>query len=181
MNALEILKWSEYCKKFELTLEELLYMAAIKSDKKEIITNSVITDSLKGKGYLTDKGTISLKRNPFDDKGGNIEKLSIIFRDTFPRIIIPTSKKPARTALNEIVKKMDWFVKNHEYSFDVIKQAVKSYVEYYESKNFEYMQTSSYFIKKDDKDKISHSSLAEWCERVLTEGKEINDDFYTDL
>jgi hypothetical protein len=94
----------------------------------------------------------------------------ITYRDLFPRMILP-SGKPARSSVIDLKKRFDWFMIEYEYSWDIILKATENYIKHYEDNNFHYMQTSSYFIKKEDKQKNSISSLSEWCEQVLNPGE----------
>lgn len=90
--------------------------------------------------------------------------------------LFPTSKeagKVVRTNLKDIDQRMTWFIKNYpEYTWDDILKATKMYIE---SLNGDYLYciNSTYFIKKDDKNKNSISSLANWCETAKEEADQL--------
>ena len=50
------------------------------------------------------------------------------------------------------------------YDWDTIFLATQKYISEYESKNFEYMRTAQYFIRKQNLDKSWDSDLATYCE-----------------
>ena len=40
------------------------------------------------------------------------------------------------------------------------------YINQYEEKDYMYMKTSQYFICKQDKNKVKHSELADYCDMI---------------
>jgi hypothetical protein len=87
------------------------------------------------------------------------------YRNIFPKVILPTGKA-ARSSLIDLKKRFDWFFSENSYTWEEIFQATKNYVSFYEDKNYAFMQTSAYFIKKSDSQRGVSSSLAEWCEQL---------------
>lgn len=93
----------------------------------------------------------------------NIEKYLLLF----PKIKLP-SGKAARTDKNNCETAFKWFFQTHEYSWETVLKATALYVDEYEKKNYMYMQTSQYFIRKQQADKTWGSELANWCSVVET-------------
>ena len=91
----------------------------------------------------------------------NIEKYLLIF----PKIKLP-SGKPARTDKRNVEIAFKWFFENHDYSWEIIFEATQNYVAEFQKKNYMYMQTSQYFIRKQQSDKTWGSELANWCDTV---------------
>ena len=88
-----------------------------------------------------------------------------IYRETFPNKRLP-SGKPARVNVKVLAESFRWFFETYEYKWiDVIK-ATKMYVNEYRDAEYLYMQTSQYFICKQDKHKIKSSTLADYCDMI---------------
>ena len=83
-----------------------------------------------------------------DNYTENIEKYLLIF----PKIKLP-SGKPARTDKRNVETAFKWFFENHDYTWEVIFESTERYVAEFEKKNYLYMQTSQYFIRKQQSDK----------------------------
>jgi GH18 family chitinase len=56
-------------------------------------------------------------------------------------------------------------------------KATKMYVNEYRDADYLYMQTSQYFISKQDKHKVKHSRLADYCDLII-EGINTEDDHF---
>lgn len=95
------------------------------------------------------------------DYGNKIEEYLL----TFPKIKLP-SGKAARTDKKNVEVAFKWFFENYNYSWETILQAVFNYVTDYETRSYKYMQTSQYFIRKQNSDKTWASELANWCATV---------------
>lgn len=135
--------------------------------------------SLYRKGFLdsnynpTDKAfeAHSLKDEvKIDGLSDDYIKNIVTYRDLFPRRVLP-SGKPARCSVIDLKRRFDWFITQYEYDWDTILKATENYVNYYEQEDYKFMQTSAFFIKKADREKIVSSSLSEWCEQVLNPGE----------
>lgn len=91
--------------------------------------------------------------------------------------IFPTSKLPtgkyARGNKKNIETNFKWFFSEYNYSWNVIHDATQMYVQEYRAKNYLYMRTAMYFIRKDDGTRVVHSDLADYCDKI------VNDDCYT--
>lgn len=107
-----------------------------------------------------------------DNYTENIEKYLLIF----PKIKLP-SGKPARTDKRNVETAFKWFFENHDYTWEVIFESTERYVAEFEKKNYLYMQTSQYFIRKQQSDKTWGSELANWCSTV-NNGTLDNDTFF---
>lgn len=88
------------------------------------------------------------------------------YRELFPNIKLP-SGKPARTNVKTLESLFRWFFTNYTYNWETILRATKQYLDEYENKNWAYMRTSQYFIKKQNPDKTFDSDLANYCDMVL--------------
>lgn len=91
------------------------------------------------------------------------------YREIFPDIKLPTGKY-AREAVKNLEVGFRWFFKNHEYDWNTVFKAAEKYVNEYRDKNWEFMRTSKYFIKKQEKNGDTSSDLANYCEMVVTGG-----------
>lgn len=81
-------------------------------------------------------------------------------RNIFPKIKIPTSDKAARSSVREIAAGLEWYFKQHpDHTWENICKATAFYVEEFSKKNYEYMRTLAYFIRKQNKDKSWISDL----------------------
>lgn len=89
------------------------------------------------------------------------------YLEIFPKIKLP-SGKAARSDKKNVETALAWFMSNYDYSWDIILKATESYVTEYELKNYLYMQTSQYFIRKQLSDKTWGSELANRCSEIST-------------
>ena len=90
------------------------------------------------------------------------------YRLLFPSGTLP-SGVPSRVNVKELEKKFVWFFNNYNFSWETIMEATKRYVQHYEEKAYKFMQNSSYFISKQDNNKVLTSGLSTWCDQVLEE------------
>lgn len=98
--------------------------------------------------------------------GEDFEANALKYNEIFPRMKLP-SNKPARSPIKEVVGAFREFFKEHSYSWEVIHQAAKYYIEEEEKKGFRFTRTSRYFIRKQDQDKSWISDLAGYCELIV--------------
>lgn len=89
------------------------------------------------------------------------------YLEIFPKIKLP-SGKAARSDKKNVETSLAWFVSTYDYSWDIILKATQNYVAEYELKNYMYMQTSQYFIRKQQSDKSWGSELANRCSEIAT-------------
>lgn len=91
-----------------------------------------------------------------------------IYRNMWPSVLLPSGKY-AKSTTKELEQKFKWFFSNFNYSWEEVIQATEDYIVHYSKTNYVYMKTSSYFIYKQDIDKIKSSTLAEWCDKLKSE------------
>ena len=132
-----------------------------------------------GSCTLSDKGkslvkSIEMLFKPIK-KLKNIDLLGLDFKERIAEYISiwPTQKLPsgkyARGNAKNIEENFMWFFQEYpDYNWDTILEATEKYVEEYRLKNYEYMRTAMYFIKKL-KDGTSESELANYCDIALNE------------
>lgn len=106
-------------------------------------------------------------------KLNNIELLGSDFVENIKNYIdvFPTQKLPsgkyARGNTKNIEENFMWFFQEYpDYNWKIILNATETYVEEYRLKNYEYMRTAMYFIKKL-KDKTAESELANYCDITI--------------
>lgn len=87
------------------------------------------------------------------------------YRMIFPAGKIP-SGKPARNNVKALGEAFRWFFETYDHTWEAVIKATKMYVNEYRSSNYMYMQTSQYFICKQDKHRVKHSTLADYCDMV---------------
>ena len=88
-----------------------------------------------------------------------------IYREAFPAGKLP-SGKPARQNIKTLENAFRWFFDTYDYTWDEVANATVMYINEYRDKDYMYMKTSQYFICKQDKHKIKHSELADYCDMV---------------
>lgn len=104
------------------------------------------------------KTDIQLMGKDFNDKIN-------IYREIFPNQKLP-SGKPARVNVKMLSESFRWFFETYDYEWDQVIQAAKMYVNEYRDAEYMYMQTSQYFICKQDKHKVKSSTLADYCDMI---------------
>ena len=98
------------------------------------------------------------------------------YREVFPAKKLP-SGKPARNNVKALGEAFRWFFETYDYTWVDIMKATKMYVNEYRDAEYMYMQTSQYFICKQDKHRVKHSTLADYCDMIL-EGVSTEDDHF---
>ena len=90
------------------------------------------------------------------------EKYIVEYNDMFPKGKKLGSSVTFRTNPKELFERFKWFFKEYpEYTWEDVIAATAQYIKVHEEANdFTYMQTSKYFVKKEDKSKTTTSSLA---------------------
>lgn len=87
------------------------------------------------------------------------------YRELWPNEKLPSGKY-ARSDKKNLMTNFIWFFSNYEYDLDTVLKATALYIDEHASKNYKYMRTSQYFIKKSDVDKSASSDLANYCEII---------------
>jgi hypothetical protein len=83
------------------------------------------------------------------------------YREIFPAKKLP-SGNPARNNVKALGENFRWFFETYDHTWEDIIKATKMYVNEYRD-----MQTSQYFISKQDKHKVKHSRLADYCDMIV--------------
>jgi hypothetical protein len=98
------------------------------------------------------------------------------YRDAWPKKRLPSGEL-ARQSVQELKDKFVWFFKTYpEYDWNLILDATDYYNIIYEKKSYQYMVTSSYFIKKTNAmTKEITSKLADTCQELLDNPNLLND------
>ena len=115
------------------------------------------------------KTDIQLMGKNFVDKINN-------YREVFPAKKLP-SGKPARNNVKALGEAFRWFFETYDYTWEDIMKATRMYVNEYRDAQYMYMQTSQYFVCKQDKHRVKHSTLADYCDMIL-EGVSTEDDHF---
>jgi hypothetical protein len=138
----------------------------------KLISNNWLTEDLQ----LTDKSIIftteidgffkkTKKKITKDLLGNNFAENIQKYVEIFPNRKL-SSGKYARVNPKNLENSFRWFFENYEYDWDMIFRATKKYIYDYSLKNYEYMRTSQYFIRKQNTDKTYDSELADYCNMI---------------
>jgi hypothetical protein len=138
----------------------------------KLISNNWLTEDLQ----LTDKSIIftteidgffkkTKKKITKDLLGNNFTENLKKYVEIFPNRKL-SSGKYARVNPKNLENSFRWFFENYEYDWDMIFRATKKYIYDYSLKNYEYMRTSQYFIRKQNTDKTYDSELADYCNMI---------------
>lgn len=101
------------------------------------------------------------------------------FLEIFPKMKLPSGKF-ARSDKKNIETALRWFIQTYSYDWNIILTATKMYVDDYERVNYKYMQTSQYFIRKQNPDKSWASELANWCAQAENGPSENNEKYFSE-
>ena len=162
------LKQTTNKEKYELVLNGYLE----KKDDQYIMTQEAKLICIKLDNYFVKakkKTDIQLMGKNFVDKINN-------YREIFPAKKLP-SGKPARNNVKALGEAFRWCFETYDYTWDDVIKATKMYVNEYRDAQYMYMQTSQYFICKQDKHRVKHSTLADYCDMIL-EGVSTEDDHF---
>jgi hypothetical protein len=104
------------------------------------------------------------KKVPFEDWEEKIAQ----YNDMFPKGRKMGSTVSFRANPKELYERFVWFFTAFpEYGWDEVFDATKKYLASFEaSMDYTYAQTSKYFIKKEDKNKDTVSTLATMCYNI---------------
>jgi hypothetical protein len=97
------------------------------------------------------------------------------YREIWPSKRLPSGEL-ARQSTQELKDKFVWFFKTYpEYDWDLVLDATDYYNDVFKKKNYQYMATSSYFIKKTNTTtKEVTSKLADYCQEIIDNPKLLN-------
>ena len=131
-------------------------------------TNTSYKISDKAKNIISDLEKYHKKYSKQNDvsiMGEDYDAKIKEYRLLFPKGKLP-SGKPARCNVKTLAENFRWFFNFYDYSWDEVLKATSMYVKGYRDNEFLYMKTSQYFISKQDKHKIKHSELADYCDMI---------------
>lgn len=83
-----------------------------------------------------------------------------------------SSGKYARTTPKNLETSFRWFFENYDYDWETLIKATEKYVDEYSIRNYEFMRTAQYFIRKQNIDKSFESDLATYCDLVTNASDE---------
>jgi len=168
----------------ELTPNSFYVLLCIKNNTKPhtFVNSSLAVTKLKQEGWLeenlqlTSKSIIftteiegyfkkAKKKTTKDLLGDNFTNNIKTYVEIFPNRKL-SSGKYARINPKNLENSFRWFFENYEYDWDMIFKATKKYIYDYSLKNYEYMRTSQYFIRKQNIDKTYDSELADYCNMI---------------
>lgn len=130
------------------------------TNKAAVILEEFETFLVKAKKSVT-KATLG---EDFTDKVNE-------YREIFPKGKLPSGEL-ARQSVKELQDKFVWFFKTYpEYDWDLVLDATEYYVDTFAKKNYMYMATSSYFIKKTMTTKEVKCKLADYCQEIIDNPK----------
>jgi hypothetical protein len=132
----------------------------LKLTSKSIIFISEINNYFKKAKKKTNESLLGL------NSSNNINT----YNEIFPNKKL-SSGKYARVNEKTLENAFRWFFETYDFTWDIIFKATKKYVNEYSIKQYEYMRTSQYFIRKQNTDKTWDSDLATYCD-LITNGED---------
>ena len=72
----------------------------------------------------------------------------------------------ARVNVKMLSESFRWFFETYDYTWEQVIEATRMYVNEFRDAEYMYMQTSQYFICKQDKHKVKSSTLADYCDMI---------------
>jgi hypothetical protein len=182
--------------KEKLTPNSLYVLHCMKnklSVSKSLANSELEIYRLKSEGWVNEDLQLTSKSLIFMEELGSYFRKSkkktskVLMGDSFDTCIkkynelFPAKKlgsgKYARTNVKNLEAGFRWFFSTYEYDWKTILQATQKYVEEYKMKNYEYMRTSQYFIRKQNSDRSFESDLATYCD-MLNENGFTEEDFF---
>jgi hypothetical protein len=173
--------------KYKITPNQLYFLDCCRDKIKPttIINSDAEASICKIKGFIDEEGNITnlgaVILNEFETflvktkakvtkevLGENFLDKVKEYREAWPSKRLPSGEL-ARQSVQELKDKLVWFFKTYpEYDWDLVLDATDYYNILYERKQYQYMMTSSYFIKKTDpRTRETRSKLADYCQELL--------------
>jgi len=147
-------------------IEQLIDAEFITYQLDDGIKHITITEKGMAFIYLLDNYfTKAKKKTNIQLMGKDFVKHIDAYRELFPKGKLP-SGLPARNNTKALGESFRWFFETFDYTWEEIHKATKMYVDEYRANDYLYMQTSQYFIAKQDKNKVKKSTLADYCDMV---------------
>ena len=106
------------------------------------------------------------KKTDIQLMGKDFNDMIHTYREIFPAKKLP-SGNPARNNVKALGENFRWFFETYDHTWDDIIKATRMYVNEYRDADYLYMQTSQYFISKQDKHRVKHSRLADYCDMIV--------------
>jgi len=170
--------------KYKMSPDSLYVLYCMKNNivPSTIVNSSLAITRLKSDDWLTEdlqltnKSVIfveeinsyfrkSKKKTSKDIMGDDFDVCIKTYNEIFPAKKLGSGKY-ARTNVKTLEAGFRWFFENYNYDWKVIYEATRKYIEEYKLKNYEYMRTSQYFIRKQSSDKSFESDLATYCDMI---------------
>jgi hypothetical protein len=176
-----------------ITPNEFYLLCSMRESIAPVLINTTNElNTLKGKRWVGDDNKLSDDAVRFIDKmdkyfriskkktsatllGNDFENNIVKYLSLFPKIKLPNGKY-ARSDRKQIENAFRWFFETYDYPWDTILEATVVYVNEYQRKNWLYMRTSQFFIRKQESDKTFMSDLAVYCENYMN-GTDDNESF----
>jgi hypothetical protein len=151
-----------HIRQLNLTPNEYFFLR-MSSRKRADVLNFDLEETEKS---LVDKfGSIKLAQELCNIPTSHLDVIVEQYRAMFPKGKLPSGQN-GRSSLSEVRSKMLWFFNNYQFSAEQVIEATRRYVERYKERNYQYMRNASYFIYKEDRNKIKSSLLSEECESL---------------
>lgn len=125
---------------------------------------SILREAEKRAGMIA-KQKEKKSKIPFEEWKDKIEE----YNNVFPKGRKEGTTISFRTPPKELYTRFIWFfAENPEYDWDLVMKATENYVKAFEEEgDYTYMQTSKYFIKKEDRNRLITSTLGSICYNII--------------
>ena len=160
-------------------IDQSLIKSLIREDKWDSVLKfsiEVMDKWLNENLTLTNKSLIFTEElNSFFKKTKKKTSQALLGQDFLDKIqeyveIFPNRKlnsgKYARVNAKNLEVSFRWFFENYDYDWTTLLSATEKYVDEYSIRNYEYMRTAQYFIRKQNIDKSFESDLANYCDQI---------------
>tara|TARA_S200002703_G_scaffold49279_3_gene42705 strand:- start:91969 stop:92556 length:588 start_codon:yes stop_codon:yes gene_type:complete len=181
--------------KYKMSPDSLYVLYCMKNNivPSTIVNSSLAITRLKSDDWLTEDLQLTSKSVTFveeinsyfrkskkktskDIMGDDFDVCIKAYNEIFPAKKLGSGKY-ARTNIKTLEAGFRWFFENYNYDWKVIYEATRKYIEEYKLKNYEYMRTSQYFIRKQSSDKSFESDLATYCD-IIQDGSPNEEDIF---
>ena len=122
----------------------------------------------------------SKKKTSRDLMGDEFSQKILEYVNIFPNKKL-SSGKYARVNPKNLESTFRWFFETYDYDWDTIISATERYVDEYSLKNYEFMRTAQYFVRKQNIDKSFDSDLATYCDLKQSGYDDDNYDVFKEL
>jgi hypothetical protein len=164
-------RFNEMCEKSKLTPNECLTLLDLSGHLKIQFNNDLEKRLLFRKKYLDSDYKLTIFAKEIIPIKIGLQDFYSEFNDIFPKKLLPSGRY-AKSNIADVKLRLQWFMSTYPYTQEEILNATKKYVEVFEGKNYQFMQTSAYFIRKSEiGKKMMSSALAEWCEMIKSNGE----------